>query len=187
MQSKAFLIAIAAFALTTTSAYAYGGQKLLERAGFSETQISAFEEARELRQQGKPKRARDLLVEAGVDEATLQALQATARNTRHELYRIIEQGDYETFLELVDGTPLADIVITEADFALFQSVHAKQQQKRADNPQAEYRQKFARWSESAKRPDWLTELSDEQLEALRVARQANDRATARAILSEAGM
>ena len=50
MQSKSLLIAIAAFAVTTTGVQAYGGTKILNRAGLSENQIEAIEEARELKQ-----------------------------------------------------------------------------------------------------------------------------------------
>ncbi len=61
MQSKSLLIAIAAFAVTATGVQAYGGMKILEKAGLSEEQISAFETARELRQSGDIAGARDAL------------------------------------------------------------------------------------------------------------------------------
>ena len=92
MQSKSLLIAIAAFAATAGSVQAYGGSQLLQKAGLTPTQISAFETAREKRQAGDMTGARDVLVEAGVDEHTLHSLHRAsvearthARNIQHRL------------------------------------------------------------------------------------------------------
>lgn len=121
IQSKALLIAIAAFAVTATGAYAHGGERLLERADISEEQRQALEEAHQLRLDGDFEAARDRLVEAGVDEETLRSLHRAAHQHKHH------------------------------------------------------------------QAHWKDELTDEQLEALQAARQANDKETARAILEEAGI
>ncbi len=47
MKSKPFLLAVAAFALTATGVQAFGNTQMLQRAGLSQAQISAFEVARE--------------------------------------------------------------------------------------------------------------------------------------------
>lgn len=116
MQSKSFLMAVAAFAVTTTGVHAYGGSKILNKAGISEEQIVAFEEARELRRSGDIEAARDRLIEAGIDEGTLKKVH-----------------------------------------------HARKHHK------------------------FLEDLTDEQRDAFRVAKQANDRATMQAIIDEAGI
>ena len=124
MQSKQLLIAIAAFAVTTTGASAYGG-KLLNQADLTDDQLAALEVAKELRAEGDRDAARDLLIEAGFDE---EALQKMRRAHKHH------------------------------------KAHHK-----------------------SKRAAILAELSDEEREAFEVAKQANDREAARAILDEAGV
>lgn len=71
VQSKSLLIAIAAFALTTNGALAYSGE-VLERAGLTESQRNAFETARELRANGDNEKARDVLVDAGIDTSVIE-------------------------------------------------------------------------------------------------------------------
>ena len=71
VQSKSLLIAIAAFALTTNGAQAYSGE-VLERAGLTESQRNAFETARELRANGDNEKARDVLVDAGIDTSVIE-------------------------------------------------------------------------------------------------------------------
>lgn len=82
MQSKSLLIAIAAFAATAGSVQAYGGSELLQKAGLTAVQISAFETAREKRQAGDMTGARDVLVEAGVDENVLHSLHRASMEAR---------------------------------------------------------------------------------------------------------
>lgn len=197
MNSKSLLIAIAAFAVTATGAQAYVGTKTLTRAGLSSEQITALEEARTLRAEGEVEKARNVLVEAGVDEAALAAIRDAARAAREAMHNAVEAGDYEAFREAVAETPLADIVTTEADFELFREAH----ELRAEGKHDEAHEIFAELGvpelpgrggkghrhgyghgPHGDRP----ELSDEQRDALRAARQANDMATVRAILDEAG-
>jgi hypothetical protein len=131
MQSKSFLIAVAAFALTATSVHAHVGQDLLKEAGLNEKQIEAFAEARELKKSGKITKARDVLVEAGVTEDTLKAIFRARK-------------------------------LAEPDRT---NGHGKHQ--------------F--------RPNFINELSEEQREAIKVARQANDKESVKAIFKEAGI
>jgi hypothetical protein len=199
MQSKAFLIAIAAFAVTATGVQAYGGSQVLARAGLSEQQIEAFEVARELRRAGEGEKARDVLLEAGVDESTLTAVQRAAREARQAMLQAVAAEDFAAFRAAIVDMPLADIITTEADFKLFVEAHRLRQQGDWSAAQdiftdlgvgraggivgapAKHR--------AAHRPGLaaMADLTPEQHDALRVARQANDRVTMEAILEDAGM
>ena len=187
MQSKSFLIAIAAFAVTATGVHAYGGNKMLQRAGLSKDQVNAVEQAQALRAAGDVTAARDTLATAGITEDTLRSLHTTAEQTRSAAHEALAAGDYETFKAAVADSPLADLITTEADFDQFRAAHefrhASDRQK-VRVGQRDLQQKPAKQSV---RSPFLSELSDEQRDALRVARQANDRATIQAIFDEAGI
>lgn len=126
MNPKSLLIPIAAFAVTVTGAQAFNSDVLV-RAGLDETQIAAFEQARELRKGGDKEGARDVLIEAGVDENTVAAVRDAMhkeRDAMHEAMEIaLEANDYDAFKTAIEGSPLADIITTEADFLLFKEAH----------------------------------------------------------------
>ena len=124
--SRTLAIAVAAFALTVTSVQAFGNQEFLTKAGLSDDQVVAVQEARELRKMGDLEAARDVLLEAGIDEETIQGLR---------------------------------------------QAHKEQRQH---NPH---------WQKE----QIAEQLTDDQLEAIQVAREANDREAVRAILEEAGI
>ena len=90
MQSKSLLVAIAAFAVTATGVQAYGGIQAWERADITEEQRSALEEAHELRLGGDKEAARDVLVEAGIDEEVLRSLREASKEVRAEIREAIE-------------------------------------------------------------------------------------------------
>lgn len=194
MQSKSLLIAIAAFAVTTTGVSAFSGG-VLDRANLTEEQRVALEEAHELRQSGDKDAARDLLVEAGIDEEVLHSLREAAHEARSEMHEAVEAGDYERFKELVVDSPLADVITSEADFDLFVEAHelraageydeAKEILDELGIERPEHGPKHGRGF-GGHHLD-LSSLTDEQREALQVARKANDRETVRAILEEAGI
>ncbi|MBP6924723.1 MAG: hypothetical protein KBB78_04110, partial [Candidatus Pacebacteria bacterium] len=121
--SKSLLIAIAAFAVTATGVQAFQGTQFLQRAGLSEEQISAFETARELRKAGDPKAARDILIEAGVDEAVLKSVKDAAKEHRQAIFDAVEAEDYEAFKTAIEGSPLADAIDSEEDFQKFVMAH----------------------------------------------------------------
>ncbi len=192
MQSKSLLIAIAAFAVTATGVHAYGGTAVLERAGLSEVQISAFEAAREFRAAGDLDAARDVLVEAGIDEDTLRSVHQAAHAVRQSMRTALQAGDYEAFKEVIADSPLADIITTEADFVQFKEAHAlrtagewEDAKEILDELGVEPNQRHGYHKAFHRHP--LKELNEEQRAALQVARQANDRATMQAILDEAGI
>jgi hypothetical protein len=194
--SKSLLIAIAAFAVTATGAQAFVGSDVLLRAGLTSEQVSAFEVARTLRIEGDVEKARDVLVQAGIDEEALAAVRKAAHAAKMAMYESLKTGDYAAFKESIKDTPLADIITTEADFELFAEAH---ELKRSGN-HAEAKEIFEnlgvpeRGERHGKAKGYVHGmggfgrgvLSEDQRDALRSARQANDRETVRAILDEAG-
>lgn len=193
MQSKSLLIAIAAFALTTTGVQAHSGTKNLSRVGINKDQIEAFQQARELRESGDITAARDALIEAGVDEKTLKKMSKAKKLGHYAINEAVEANDYEAFKLAIEGSPLADIVTSKDDFDLF--VEAHNLKERGDFDEAKeifselgidrggsHNHRFGMMNQNM-----MSELSDEQKEALQVARQSNDRDTVRAILREAGL
>lgn len=196
MQSKSLLIAIAAFAVTTSGVFAYSGDSILERANLSAEQKSAITRARELKETGDIAAARDSLVEAGIDEEVLKKLHQAKNQVHEEMQAALEAGDYEAFLVIIAETPLAEIITSEADFEQFQAAHAYKAEgnfvaakeifgelgvEPGRHHHGSY-QNHGHW-----RQDFMAELSVEQKDAFQVARQANDRSTMQAILDEAGI
>lgn len=185
MQSKSLLIAIAAFAVTTTGVSAYGGS-ILNRAGLNKEQVGAIEEAHELRAAGDIMAARDKLITAGISEGMLRSLHAAANEVRMAVHEAVESGDYEAFQVAVADSPLADIITTEADFEQFREAHELRKQgvgeglARMAGQQQTGQQRERSWFHHI-------ELTDDQREAFRVAKQSNDRSTMQAILDEAGL
>ena len=174
MKSTSLLIAIAAMAVTTATAQAFSGDMLRE-AGLSENQVAAFVIARELSREGDTGKARDILLEAGIDESTIdnirQALHKHRQAHRQSVVTAKQATTFTDFQAAVAGTPLADIVTTEEAFLSFKNQQVKRQLAR------ERRQVV----------DWSDSLSTEQTAALQMARQANDKKAAHAILEEAGL
>ena len=196
MKSKPFLIAIAAFAVTATGVQAFGDSQMLERAGLSVEQISAFEVAKEKRESGDFEGARDVLVEAGVDEAVLKSVHQVMRESRVAMHKALEDADYEAFKVAVLGTPLADAVDTEDDFKQFLKAHDLKQEGKWDEakvilndlgvtpPQRHFGMGHRGGMMMG---DDFQNLTDEQRDALQVAREANDKEAVQAILNDAGI
>lgn len=191
MQSKSLLIAIAAFAVTATGVQAYNGT-ILNRADISEHQRSALEHAHELRHNGDREAARDVLLEAGIDEEVLKSLRQAARKVKDEIREAVSAGNYDSFKTLIADTPLDDVITSEADFELFKEAHELREDGEFDQARTIFdglgiekrgegfvhqRSHFYRFKQ----------LSEEQQEAVRVAKEANDYETVKAIFQEAGI
>lgn len=192
MQTKPLLIAVAAFAVTVTGAYAQGNaDKIFEKANLTEEQRSALETAHDLREQGDMDAARDALIKAGFDEEKLLSLHRAGRAVHDEIEAAIDANDYDAFLEAVIGTPMEEKIANQADFDLL--VEAHQLRKDGDFDAAREimddldLQPRGHMKGHFKPKHDLSELTDEQREALRVARQANDKDAVKAILEEAGI
>jgi hypothetical protein len=194
MQSKYLLLAVAAFAVTATGVNAYGGTKAFTRAGLSEDQVDAIEEAQELRSNGDFIAARDTLVEAGITEETLRSIRQAAKESRSAMHEALEEDDYEAFIAAVKDSPLGDIITTEADFIQFKEAHelkrAGEREKAEEMLEElgiEPKDKPRHGHHGKRHHHFTTELTDEQRDALRMARQSNDKETVEAILEEAGV
>lgn len=131
MNAKALLIPIAALALSATGVSAFNGD-VLEKAGLTNDQISAFETAHELRKEGDKDGARSILEKAGIDIETMESVRKAMHEHKDAMRTAIdlavENNDYESFLKAIEGSPMADIVNTEEDFKMFAEAH----QLRAD-------------------------------------------------------
>ena len=193
MPSKSLLIAIAAFAVTATGAQAFVGSNYLNQTNLSIEQVEAFNQARELRKAGEVEKARDLLVEAGVDEDVISELRKAAHAAHAAIHEAVEAGDFEAFKKAAEGTPLYDIINSEADFALFKQAHDLKSEGKFAESKAILDElgvvppKMGEGRGHARHHEFLAELTFEQREALRVAKQANDEDTVKAILKEAGI
>ena len=126
MQAKSLLIPIAAFALSATGVSAFNSD-ILQKAGLTREQISAFEEARELRKEGDVQKAREVLEDAGIDLKTMESVREAMHAYKQGLHTAIDEAieayDYVAFKKTIADTPLADIITTEADFELFVQAH----------------------------------------------------------------
>jgi hypothetical protein len=89
MPSKSFLIAIAAFAVTATGAQAFVGSQYLSQSGLSLTQVEALKEAHDLRKEGKRDEAREVLVEAGIDEEAMKLLRQAMHDAREAIHQAL--------------------------------------------------------------------------------------------------
>lgn len=193
MYSKSLLIAIAAFALTATGVNAYGGIKVLGRAGLTDDQVEAIEEARELREMGDYTGARDKLVKAGVTDDTLKNVHRATNEVRIAIEEALNNNDFKAFKVAIADLPLADIITSKEDFQQFKEAHDLKKAGKLDQSSAIMsvlgvdsvggNSSFGHMHRS----NLMENLTDQQIEALRVARQANDRATMQAIYDEAGV
>jgi len=82
--STSMFIAVAAFAVTLTSVQAFGNPEFLIKAGLSDEQAVAIQEARELRKNGDISAARDTMIAAGIDDSVISELRQAHREYRHE-------------------------------------------------------------------------------------------------------
>lgn len=91
MKSKSLLIAIAAFAVTTTGVSAYTGVNLLAQAGLSGQQIEAVQTAGALSKNGYLAAARVVLLDAGIDEETLGAINEVKSDQDQGRFKIVDE------------------------------------------------------------------------------------------------
>ncbi len=131
MQAKALLIPLAAFALTATGVSAFNSDVLV-KAGLSEAQISAFEQAHELRKEGDKESARTVLEEAGINLETMESVRKAMHeykdSMRTAIDAAIEAEDYAAFKLAIEGSPLDDIITSEEDFKAFSEAHLLHQE-----------------------------------------------------------
>lgn len=199
MTPKALLIPIAAFAVTVTGVQAFDPE-ILKDAGLTDTQVEAFVEARELREIGEREKAREVLVAAGVDMETMEKVREAMHEERkasHEaMEAALETEDFAAFKIAIADSPIADIITTEEDFALFKEAHTLREDGDMEGARAlmdelgfEPKEFTGHMGIKAGKIGGalFNALSDEQKEALRVAHENKDREAVAAILEAAGI
>jgi Tfp pilus assembly protein FimV len=124
-----YLLLPALFAVTATSVSAFNSD-LLEQIDVDLTngQVSALEEAHELRQAGADRdEIRAVLEEADLDRETLRDIREAMREHRQErresIREAVADNDYDAFQDAAEGTRLGDAVDSEADFDLLREAH----------------------------------------------------------------
>ncbi len=195
LYSKSLLIAIAALALSATGAQAFSGDALV-RAGLTDSQVAAFEVARELREEGDTQAARDVLLGAGIDETVIERVRSVLSQHQDEhqvaMMAAVRANDYEAFVLAIDDTPLADIITTPADFERFKAAHdlktAGDTAGAADifsdlglSSDTDVAESYEEYEADD------DELSDSQKEAMSVALAANDHEAVQAIMDDMGV
>lgn len=124
---KQLLIPVAAFAVTVTSAAAFGNIDWSEVDNdLTDVEISALEEVQEIREAAHEEVER-VLEAAGIDETRMHEIREAmheGRRAAHEAIKAaIEAGDYEAFLEAAGDSPMAEQITSEADFEKLVEAH----------------------------------------------------------------
>lgn len=104
--------------------YAFGGPVWNSETykNFSTEEQNAIKQAFEIRSTANEE-ARAVLEKAGVDMEAMHEAGRGERQARHEeMEKVMESGDYQAFLKLVEGSPMADD-ITEAKFNKMVQAH----------------------------------------------------------------
>lgn len=121
---KQLFIPVALFALSATGASAYSGTSMVEslNLGLSQTQISALQEAREVRSTSRVD-AKKILQDAGITKDKLKEIR-TALKTKIKAHvqavkTAVTNNDYAAFKTATAGTKMAEKVSSEEDFAKF--------------------------------------------------------------------
>jgi len=135
------MIPVAAFAITVTGASAFNSDMLSKiDVDLTSSQISALEEAHELRVSGADRdEVKVFLEDAGLDADTMKEIKDATRELRDEqraaVESAIESNDYESFLTAIADSPLADAISSEADFETFKT--ANELMKSGDREEAQ--------------------------------------------------
>ncbi len=191
MYPKALMVAVAALALTTSSAQAYSG-KALARAKLTESQRAAFTVAQELQAEGDLEAAKGVLLDAGIDQEVIERLRS-AHASEHKLHSVeitaaLSENDYDAFLDLIEGTKFEGIVSSRDEFRLLRAAHQyREHGEFAKAEQILMQLGLPREYAVVSRKSALSQLSEAERDAFMTARAANDRDTMEAILEEAGI
>lgn len=192
------LIPLAAFAVSVTGATTLSPD-LMRRAGLNEEQISAFEEARELKKAGDFDRARDVLMSAHIDEEVMEQLREAMKERRQDhdiaIKAAIEAKDYESFKAATSDSPLGEIIDSRAEFDRFVEAHTLMETGDQDEAKEIFKELGLNWGHGhfrGERKDGrfhpaLESLREDQRQELRNAMQERDHQKVREILKEAGI
>ena len=193
--SKSLFVAVAAFAVTASGVHAFGSAELLTKAGLSDEQVVAVQEAQELKATGNVEAAKATLQSAGITRDTMQHIREVAKEAKQAVHAAVEANDYDAFVVAVADSPLADIITSEADFDQFVEAHELRESGDRDGAKELLEELGVDTEKHGKKhrgkrgmnAELQELLTDEQREALQVAHAANDREAVRAIFAEAGI
>lgn len=195
-KSTSLFIAVAAFAVTASGVHAFSSPELLFKAGLTDEQVIAVQEAQELKAAGEVAAAKQTLRAAGITPETMRHIREVAKEAKQAVRDAVRAGDYEAFQAAIADSPLEDLITNETDFRQFVAAHELRTEGDANvanelytdlgtqKPDRQIRQRDkGGWYTS----HWREQLTDEQREALMVAHMANDKDAVRAIFVEAGI
>jgi hypothetical protein len=194
-KSKSLFIAVAAFAVTASGVHAFGSTELLTKAGLTDDQVIAIQEAQELKATGHIDAAKETLDAAGVTKETMRSIREVAKKAKEAVHVAVEAEDYDAFSVAVADSPLAEVITTKSDFAQFVEAHNLRESGDREGAKelltelgvdADKKGKHKQ-GKKGKRSQARELLSDVQREALQVAHEANDRDAVRAIFAEVGI
>lgn len=194
MNIKSVLIPVAAFAVTVTGVSAFNSD-LLVKAGLSDEQIDAFEEAKELRESGDKDGARDVLKEAGIDETVMDKLRGAMREKHSAVKEAVESNDFEAFKVAVAGSPLAEIIDTKEEFAKFVEAHNLMKDGNREGAKTIFDELGIEGREGhggpmsgdGKEPPFFEKLTDEQKTEIKAAFEARDHDKVKELLTSYGI
>lgn len=195
-KSTSLFIAVAAFAVTASGVHAFSSPELLIKAGLTDEQVIAVQEAQELKATGDIAAAKETLVAAGITKETMRHIREVAKEAKQAVKEAVIANDYEAFKVAIVDSPLADLITTEADFDQFVAAHAMRaagDKEAAGDIFAELGIEKSNHSHhmhgkyDGSKQELREALTDEQREALQVAHKANDKEAVRAIFAEAGI
>ncbi len=109
---------------TTASAAEVFRKPMFEN--LTSTQQEILEEAHELHKQGKDEEARQLIEAAGVELPEPREFRGHGEERKDHMEKfktLIEQDDFDSFQDLVAGTPMSDIIDTEEKFEALVQAH----------------------------------------------------------------
>lgn len=192
-KSTSLFIAVAAFAVTASGVHAFSSPELLIKAGLTDEQVVAIQEAQEFKATGDVAAAKETLKAAGITKETMRQIREVAKEAKQAVRDAVSAGDYEAFKVAIVDSPLADLVTNEADFIQFVEAHTLRQAGDATGATSIFGELGIDGSRHGKhlhkghRAAKFGELTNTQREALQVAQSANDKEAVRAIFAEAGI
>jgi hypothetical protein len=192
-KSTSLFIAVAAFAVTASGVHAFSSPDLLIKAGLTDEQVVAIQEAQEFKATGDVVAAKETLKAAGITKQTMRQIREVAKEAKQAVKDAVAAGDYEAFQVAIVDSPLAELVTNEADFVQFVAAHTLRQAGDKAGA-AEIFGKLnieepnhGKYHRKGKQAAKFGELTNAQREALQVAQSANDKEAVRAIFAEAGI
>jgi hypothetical protein len=195
-KSTSLFIAVAAFAVTASGVHAFSSPELLIKAGLSDDQVVAIQEAQELKATGDMAAAKETLEAAGITKETMRQIREVAKEAKQAVRDALKAGDYQAFKAAIVDSPLEELITNETDFNQFMAAHELRREGDTDAARSIFTELGIDRSDHQHKHhkkhrglqiETKQQLTDEQREALEVAHRANDKDAVRAIFAEAGI